>query len=476
MTEKTIYISGMTCGSCEKILERALGKKEGIQEVKADYEKSKLKIIFKESIISEEEINKTIIGAGYSPSETKPKKNKLYFTIAIALAFLLIGAYLVLENTVGFDFFPDLSQETSLALLFVLGLLTGFHCIGMCGGFVVSYATKAESKTRAHIEYGLGKTVGYAVIGGIFGLFGSFIAFTPNLRGYAAILAGLFLVIFGLNMLNIFPWLRKIRIKSPSFLNKYTAKETQKSRSPLKIGLLNSLMIACGPLQAMYIYAAGTGSMIQGALSLAAFGLGTLPVLLGFGIITSLISKSSTQKILKISAIVVIILGVVMINRGLSLTGSGYDYTTIVTGATVTGGNYADLPSNEVAVINANYQEIRMDVDRYGWSPDKFILQKGVPVKWIINGKELNGCNNAIQVPKYNLKFDLKSGEQTIEFTPSETGTIAWSCWMGMIPGTFVVVDDLANLDSNKISEINNVKVPQGGSCGASGGGCGCGG
>ena len=473
MTEKTIYISGMTCGSCEKIIERALEKNEGVREVKADYEKSRLKINFNESKISKEEINRVIVEAGYSPSETKPKKSKLHFTIAIALAFLLIGVYLILESTIGLDFFPDLSQETSLALLFVLGLLTGFHCIGMCGGFVISYATKAKSKTKAHIEYGLGKTIGYAVIGGLFGLFGSFIAFTPNLRGYAAILAGLFLIIFGLNMLNIFPWLKKIRIRSPHFLSKYAAKETQKSRSPLKIGLINSLMIACGPLQAMYIYAAGTGSMAQGAVSLAAFGLGTLPVLLGFGVITSLISKSSTQKILKISAIVVIVLGVVMINRGLSLTGTGYDYTSIMTGAAVSGSNYADLPSNEVAAMKQGYQEIRMDVNRYGWSPDKFVLQKGIPVKWIVNGKEINGCNNAIQVPTYNLNFDIKSGEQTIEFTPTETGTVAWSCWMGMIPGNFVVVDDLANLDSNKINEISNAQIPKSGSCG---GGCGCGG
>ena len=473
MTEKIIYISGMTCGSCEKILERALEKKEGIQEVKANYESSKLNIRFDEEKISKEKIFNIIDESGYSPSEIKPKKSRLYLTIAISIAFLLIGAYLILENTGGFDFFPDLSQETSLALLFVLGLLTGFHCIGMCGGFVISYATKAKSQTRAHLEYGLGKTTGYAIIGGIFGLFGSFIAFTPNLRGYAAILAGLFLVIFGLNMLNIFPWLRKIRIKSPSFLNKFASKETQKSRSPLKIGLLNSLMIACGPLQAMYIYAAGTGSMLQGALSLTAFGLGTLPVLLGFGIMTSIISASSTKKILKVSAVVVMILGIVMINRGLSLTGSGYDYDSLIVGATVKSTNYENLPSNELATLNGNYQEIRMEVNRYGWSPDKFVLQKGIPVKWIIDGKEINGCNNAIQVPKYNLNFKVTPGEQTIEFTPTTTGVISWSCWMGMIPGTFVVVDDLTNLDSNK---INDIQVPQGGSCGASGGGCGCGG
>lgn len=473
MKDVTIFISGMTCESCEKILEDSL-KINGIEKVKSSYEKSALRIKFNENKISKEKIFDIITKNGYTPSDEKPNKSKLYLSIALGLGFLLFGAYIITKNTIGLDFFPDLTQKTSLLLLFFLGLLTGFHCISMCGGFVISYAAKAKSKVRAHVEYGVGKTAGYAFFGGMFGLFGSFIAFTPQIRGYAAIFAGLFLIIFGLNMLNISPWLRKIRIKPPKFLNKYTA-SAHKSKSPLKIGLLNSLMIACGPLQAMYIYAAATGNFFQGALSLAVFGLGTLPVLLGFGIVASMISTSSTKKILRVSAVVVILLGTVMLNRGLALTGSGYDVNSIVTEASV-GSNYDDLPPNEIAIIQNGYQEINMEINRYGWAPDKFVLQKGIPVKWKINGKEINGCNNAIQVPKYNLNFDINYGEQIIEFTPTEVGNVAWSCWMGMIPGTFIVVDDLETLNQEEISEINNFQTPSGGSCGVNGGGCGCGG
>jgi hypothetical protein len=266
--------------------------------------------------------------------------------------------------------------------------------------------------------------------------------------------------------------LKRIRIKSPKFLNKY-AVESHKSKNPFKIGLLNSLLIACGPLQAMYIYAAGTGNMIDGAMSLAAFGLGTLPVLIGFGVITSLISSNSTKRILKISAIVIILLGAVMMNRGVALTGSGYDANSLISG-NVVGSNYADLPSDEVAVLKDGYQEIRMDVLYSGWSPDRFVLQKGIPVRWIVDGIEITGCNNAIQVPKYNLDFDVTPGEKIIEFTPTESGTVAWSCWMGMIPGTFIVVDDLAKASPNELEQT--VPPSSGGSCGASGGGCGCGG
>jgi len=205
------------------------------------------------------------------------------------------------------------------------------------------------------------------------------------------------------------------------------------------------------------------------------FALGTLPVMLGFGYLTSIISTKATHKILRFSGVVVLILGLVMINRGLALTGSGYDFNTLTTGfRSTTAASSGTGNDFSGTVFKDGYQEIRMEVNRYGWQPDKFILKKGVPVKWIIDGKELNGCNSGIQVPKLGLKFDIKPGEQIIEFTPTESGTISWSCFMGMIPGVFVVKDEV---NSNTVNEeLSNVQVPKGGSCGAGGGGCGCGG
>jgi sulfite exporter TauE/SafE len=329
--------------------------------------------------------------------------------------------------------------------------------------------------------------ISYTVIGALFGLIGSIFVFTPLLRGMAAIFAGVFLIIFGINMLNIFPALRRIRIPQPGFIPRLSIGGNGK-RGPMKIGLLNGLMIACGPLQALYIYAAGTGSVIQGAIALFAFGLGTLPVLFGFGLFASYVSKSMTHKILKISGIIVLVLGIAMLNRGLALTGMGFDINSILVSASVIPGVGAATATNGLAVASSDgYQEIRMDVVRYGWSPDKFVLKKGVPVRWIINGKEINGCNNAIQVPKLGINFDVKSGEQIIEFTPESEGVIPFSCWMGMIPGTFIVRDDIDLTNQEAVQdELDSVAVPQGGSCGGScgsptcgastGGSCGCGG
>ncbi|NOX71209.1 MAG: hypothetical protein GXO64_00735, partial [Candidatus Micrarchaeota archaeon] len=276
-----------------------------------------------------------------------------------------------------------------------------------------------------------------------------------------------------------------IRIPIPAKFSAAGSK-TGKKKSPLVVGLLNGLFIACGPLQALYIYAAGTGSPVQGATALLAFGLGTLPFLLGFGMFASFISRKMAHNILKVSGIIVVVLGVIMLNRGLALTGSGYDFNSIATYMSVMSS--ADAASNEdMPVLNQGYQEIRMEVNRYGWKPDKFVLKKGVPVKWIIDGKEINGCNNAINVPAYGLEFDIRPGVQVIEFTPDKEGVIPWSCWMGMIPGTFIVKDDIDLGDEEEVQkELESVQLPKGGSCGGScgsptcgaarGGSCGCGG
>ncbi|MFH2028098.1 MAG: sulfite exporter TauE/SafE family protein, partial [Nanoarchaeota archaeon] len=340
-----------------------------------------------------------------------------------------------------------------------------------------------KSKLLSHLKYGAGKTITYMILGALFGLLGSFITFTPQLKGIAAVIAGLFLLIYGLNMLNVIPWLRKLQFRGPRFLEKVNKNNNDKG--PFMIGLLNGLLIACGPLQAMLIYAAGTGSVIQGATAMLVFGLGTLPLMLGFGSIATIIGSKFTHRILKVSAIIVIILGVVMLNRGLTLTGSGYDVNSMITSVSASGDVITGTTGTDT-IQKQGYQEIRMDVTNNGWEPDKFVLKKGVPVKWIINGKEINGCNNAIQVPKLNLNFDIKNGEQTIEFTPTEEGIISWSCWMGMIQGTFIVKEDIDLSNTVEIQKeialIPNQPIGTcGGSCGsqtcgaAKGGSCGCG-
>lgn len=361
---------------------------------------------------------------------------------AVTLALLGIAFILWLDSWfMDHVDMPKFTGDVNFGLLILIGFLTSFHCVGMCGPLILGYIAKNASAGHhshtAHFFYGIGKTISYTTIGALFGAFGSIVAFTPYTQGAVGVAAGLFLIIFGLHMLEVFPALSHFQFKTPGFLIRFVGMEYRKHSNPFVIGLLNGLMIICGPLQAMYVMAAGTGSWSQGAAILFFFGIGTLPLLLGFGFLTSLISGNLTPKLLKASGVIVMALGVIMLNRGLAVTGTGVDFNTLIARVSQQlSPTMSESPSCDTE------QTIKMDVVKAGFKPNKFTLRKDIPVKWVINAKELNECNKAIVVPKYGLKVEFKPGIQVIEFTPTETGVIPWSCWMGMIPGTFIVVED----------------------------------
>lgn len=472
--KKIFIIKGMHCNSCAKLVEDNLRDK--VNDISVSYSKGRAEIDFDEDKISAKEIEDKIKDLGYEIGELNDKSARIDLEKSIGWVVVVFSSVLLLYFLYQFlgNFnisLPEIGGQTSLFLLFIVGILTGFHCVSMCGGFMVSYTAKnainGHKSFYQHFVYGVSKTISYTIIGALFGLIGSVFFFSPGLRGGIAIFAGIFMIFYSLSMIG-FGFFRKFQF-NPKFLTKVATKKYSGAYfGPMITGLLNGLFIACGPLQALYIYAAGTGSVFQGGLSLMVFGLGTLPVMFGFGGLTNVISSKATKNILKVSAVIVMILGLVMLNRGLSLTGSGYDVKSI-------GAKFVNTGMTGNIVLDDGYQVIEMTVDRYGYSPDSFVLQKDVPVRWVINGKELNGCNNAIQVPSLDLEFDVKEGEQVIEFVPEEEGVIPWSCWMGMINGNFIVTNDgkAGDLDTKIVNKGNGCGGGCGGGCGSTSGGCG---
>ncbi|QLJ52507.1 MAG: HMA domain-containing protein [Candidatus Fermentimicrarchaeum limneticum] len=464
--KKILNVGGMHCNSCKMIIEDAVTHVKGVKNAKVNLENQTLELEYKYET-NLKEIERKLEEKGYSIKRDSVSGMGPLF-IALGIAVLLVSAYFFIDKNS--ESFLNLTSNTSLPLIFFVGFLTGFHCIGMCGGFVLSYTAKCASEGKpslySHLQYGAGKLLSYTAIGALFGLVGSVIAFTVELRVAIALLAGAFLVIYGINMLGVLPQLRKVRIPTPKFLTQFIRSQGEKQHAPLFIGLLNGLFIACGPLQAMYLLAAGSGSPFWGASALFSFGLGTLPPLLGFGAIASYLSNSLKHNLVKFSGIFVIILGLLMANNGLTLAGSEFSFNALQTGAIPTNLSNTTLNIN----VSEGYQIIRMNVTNNGWEPNNFVLQKGVPVKWIINGIEINGCNNRIIVRDYGLDFPINKGEQTIEFAPNKEGVIRWSCWMGMIPGTFIVVNDINNKTEQSTLEQTAPSLPP------STGGCGCGG
>ncbi|HEX2926822.1 MAG TPA: sulfite exporter TauE/SafE family protein [Ruminiclostridium sp.] len=479
LMQKILQVDGMTCTGCETRIENTIKKLQGIQNVKAIYSSSNVYVTYDSSIIDLNKIIEAIERLDYrvknkpgvSPKNRLPsakpdaKQEKMGIGQIIGVAVIVLALYVIIKNTVGFNFIPQVNQSMGYGVLFFIGLLTSLHCVAMCGGINLSVCVQYKAsdggskldKLKPSILYNLGRVISYTIVGGIVGGIGSVVSFSGTAKGIVAIISGVFMVIMGINMLNIFPALRKLNPRMPKIFAR-KVHENSGNHGPLVVGLLNGLM-PCGPLQAMQIYALGTGSAMAGALSMLLFSLGTVPLMFGFGAISSFLSSKFTHRMMKVSAVLVLILGIIMLNRGLALSGVN---TNIALAASPSSSGVAKLEGN-VQVVNTN-------LDSGSYSP--ITVQKGIPVKWTITAKasNLTGCNDKLNIPEYNIQNkELKAGDNTIEFTPDKEGNFVYSCWMGMISSNIKVVSDLASVSNQSIASNSN---SNGESPSIGGGGC----
>lgn len=421
-----LKIDGMTCSHCEKTIEQSINNLNGIKKTKASLASGLVSIKLDSSKVSINDIIKAIEEVGYIVINKKDYKLLLFIFITIALVFYLD------KSTNIFKIFPEVDKDMGYGLLFATGLLTSIHCIAMCGGINLSVTVSDKSKSfNSGLWYNLGRVISYTIIGALVGGIGNVISFNQQAKNVVSIIAGFFMFLLGIKMLGFIP---TVKFKLPNNFSKLTSKIRHKITSPLAIGLLNGFM-PCGPLQTMQIYALGTGSLITGALSMFFFALGTMPLMMGLSVLSSLLTAKATVNIKKASAILVILLGVIMFNRG-------FDLNSIIP----TQNNFKGRDV-VVASIKDGYQEVRVRFTAGDYKP--IVVQNDLPVRWIIEIQkgDLNGCNNAIYINEFDIYKKLTYGDNIVEFTPTEEGRISYNCWMNMIRDYIYVVDDINKIE-----------------------------
>lgn len=184
----------------------------------------------------------------------------------------------------------------------------------------------------------------------------------------------------------------------------------------------------CGALQTMQLYALGTGSFVLGALSMFVFSLGTVPLMLGFGYISSRLTKNFSNKIFKYSGAFIIILGLSMAQRGFALTGFNLPMSNIY---------YQD--SSQLAPIVDGYQEVTINASRSGYSTSSNAIKGDIPIKLTIKASELNSCNSTMYFPDFGQYVDLSQGDVIAEINPNDKD-LSFTCWMGTIRNKITVV------------------------------------
>ncbi len=256
------------------------------------------------------------------------RENRLtkVFNAVMVVIIAIIAAYLI-KGTTGIKLhLPTLASGAGIAVVFIFGLLTSIHCIGMCGGLMLTQCVKNGDrdykKSRREIVlppalYNLGRVVSYTVVGAIIGGVGQVLSLSGFVKGLIPIIGGLFMILMALNILGVFPWLRFLQPGVPKGVVKSIRKG---DKGPFILGLLMGVM-PCGPLQMAEMYALTTGSVLWGALSMLVFAVGTVPCLLALGCFGSLMTKRFSRAVVQCSAMVIIILGVLMVGKGLAVAG-----------------------------------------------------------------------------------------------------------------------------------------------------------
>jgi hypothetical protein len=245
----------------------------------------------------------------------------------------------------------------------------------------------------------------------------------------------------GLNILGFVPSLSKMGISFPKKITKHWKRVESSNHflAPLILGGF-SFFLPCGFTQSMQIFALTTGSFLGGGLILAIFALGTIPVLLGVGVAASWTKTKKWGVFQKVAGVLVVAFAVYTFSSGLAIRGASGNLFSGAKDSKENNQKTEDMETKkEEKPSNDGPQEVRMAVTSRGFSPNVINLKQGVPVRWVIDGKNISGCTNKIIVPSLGIQKELSYGETIIEFMPSQKSIVPFSCWMGMVRGKFVV-------------------------------------
>lgn len=512
LTSKLLRIGGMTCVNCQNKIQKKLSNTSGITEVTVSYNERSAKITYDTDLISLSSIVTIIENLDYEVL-SEQEEERIDLSRIICLLVIIISLYIMLQQLGILNLLvPSQLADTSMGygMLFIVGVITSVHCIAMCGGINLTQCIPNKNvslKNSRRLEafrpsflYNLGRIVSYTAVGFILGFVGMLISGgsgtgLPTLvQGILKLIAGIFMVIMGINMLEIFPWLRKFNPRLPKFLAVKIGNQKGKSRQPLIVGLLNGLM-PCGPLQSMQIVALASGNPFAGGFSMFLFSLGTVPLMLGLGSIVSALGKKFAQKVMSIGAVLVVVLGLAMLSQGGSLSGmllpnrlllmvialsilgvigsipfqkTLYKGGSLVAAAVImiagsTVWSHIAEVNNQKAAASAQVEvELEDGVQvinstlASGSYPNITVLA-GIPVKWIINAPagSINGCNYKMLLEEYGIEYSFHEGENVIEFTPTKAGSYGYTCWMGMIRGNIYVADGDGTITSTNSQSVD---------------------
>ena len=206
---------------------------------------------------------------------------------------------------------------------FTIGLFGSLHCVGMCGPIALAVGAgsgRKASRIGNMLLYNFGKTLTYALLGGVIGLLGKGI-FLAGFQKTLSIATGVLLLTIALFSINVETKLLKI----PALNALVFRLKTQLGRllqnharpTAFAVGALNGLL-PCGLVYLAIVGALGTVGVISGMAYMALFGLGTMPLLLLTGLAGNWAGLRARRFLRKASPVFLVLFALLFLFRGLN--------------------------------------------------------------------------------------------------------------------------------------------------------------
>jgi uncharacterized protein len=331
MKTLTFHVHGMHCKACVALTESELGDLPEVSKVKASLAQLNVEVTGEFGDKSPEHIANDLTAVlkphGYTLSLEKQKHSVKWtdFNIAFPIAAGFVAVFLVLQKLGIVNLVT--TSNVGYGTAFLIGLIASVStCMAVVGGLVLSMSAnfvKENDKVRPQVLFHVGRLVSFFLLGGVIGALGS--AFQLGTTGtfVLSLIVGLVLLILGINLLDVFPWAKKLQPTLPSFIGKHIhgLKNVNHTLTPLLVGIV-TFFLPCGFTQSMQIYSLTTGSFWTGAMTMFIFALGTLPVLALLSFSSLGIHKKAQSGIFfKTAGLVVIFFGVFNILNSLAAAG-----------------------------------------------------------------------------------------------------------------------------------------------------------
>lgn len=439
MAHTTLFVANTHCASCETRIESRISQIPGVERVDVDSGSGRVDVWFAGTIPDSAAYIRAIEELGYTMgrkeklpwfSRSLQDYTRLFVAIGIVAILYVVGTFLDVEALSLFV------EKTSISMALFLGLIAGIStCSATVGGLVLALSARhAElhpeatgmQRFRPHLFFNLGRLLGFAVLGGLLGVFGAVIQPSVRLSSGVMFLVGVVMILLGLKLIEVFPRLTRIPFTLPKRLLRVfgmsQSTHEYSHRGAFLSGVL-TFFLPCGFTQAMQFFAIATGSFVSGALAMSLFALGTAPGLLGIASLASLL-KGKAAKFFFVTAGVIVLL---------------FGYGNVRNASTILfapGVEEASEIQEGVRVMRAEYRVIP------GLSPRTFTVSVGERVAIEIYSHEDDyGCMGTILIPGLSEKVQFLKKDTTIvlPFVATESGEYPITCAMGLRHGTVVI-------------------------------------